>query len=440
MPIFQTLSWMRTPMQFMEECQARHGDFFTIRFAGLHRAIVIVADPTAIREVFASDHDAMHAGEANIFLGPFLGKHSLILLDGKPHARHRKLLMPPFHGERMQAYGREMIARTEAVIDDFPVGAPFPLHPSCRDVTLQIILRTVFGMEDEHERITLSQLLGEALDIVEDPVLLMPFFQVDLGRLTKWGRYRHLAGQVDALLLGQIERRRSQGTKGRSDILSMLLDARDENGAPMSDEELRDELITLLVAGHETTATALAWTFRWLLERRDVMTRLRAEAIENDAIGVPERIAKLDLLDATIKEALRLQPIIPLVGRVLKEPLTLGGFELPVDTMVAPSIYLVHRRPGLYPQPRTFDPDRFLAFRPSPTEFFPFGGGIRKCIGMSFALYEMKMVLTTILARTEMRLAPGASVKVKRRAITLAPPEGLPVVVTSKRTTHPRAA
>jgi cytochrome P450 len=437
LPMLQTFQWMRRPTQFLDECHARFGDTFTIRFAGLQQAIVILADPAAIREVFAAGHEAMHAGEANVFLGPFLGKNSLLLLDDEEHVRQRKLLLPPFHGERMQAYGREMIAQTDLAIDRWKVGEAFPIHPEFRSITLQIILRTVFGMEEGERRRKLSTLLADALDIVEDPSLLMPFMQVDLGRFSAWGRYQIFARQIDEIIMSVIdERRRDPHANAHTDILSMLLAARDEQGAPMTDEELRDELITLLVAGHETTATALAWTFRWLLECRGVLDRIVEDIEAHDAQGAPERIAKLDLLDRTVRESLRLQPIIPVVGRILRRPMLISGHDLPSGTMVAPAILLVHRRPSLYPNPKVFDPDRFLKFKPSPSEWFPFGGGNRRCIGMAFALHEMKMVVATVLARTTMKLAPGAGVAIKRRAITLTPPEGLPVIVTDRRPAH----
>ena len=236
--------------------------------------------------------------------------------------------------------------------------------------------------------------------------------------------------EIDALLYAQIARRRQQGGAGREDILSLLVEACDEDGRPMSDEELRDEMMTMLVAGHETTATSLAWTFHCILRRPEVMDKLRAElrAVVGSGPVEPQHIAKLDYLDATIKESQRVYPILPLVGRLLHEPLQIGGQDLPTGVVVAPCIYLTHHNPDIWPDPDTFDPDRFLGKRVSPYDFFPFGGGIRHCIGAAFALYEMKIVLTQVLSRASLRAASWRRVRLVRRGITFAPSRGMPVV------------
>jgi cytochrome P450 len=426
--------WLRRPMQLFDDYHARFGDVFSFRLRGVPGSVVVVADPDAVRDVFAEGHETMHAGEANAVLKPFMGEQSLILLDDQPHVRQRKLLMPPFHGERMQQYGREMIAQTEASIDRWPVGSPFSIQSQFRAVTLQIILRTVFGLEEGPRLQRLSALLARTLDAAEDPFLLLPPLQIEISPRFGWGRFKHGAREVDTMLFEEIARRRQEGTKERTDILSLLLDARDESGEAMTDVELRDELVTLLVAGHETTATALAWTFRFLLESRACLDELHAEIASSEATNRPDRIGKLDLLDATIKESLRLQPVIPMVGRVTKKPFVVKGWEIPPGNMIAPNIYLVHRRADVYPNPRVFRPRRFLERKPSASEWFPFGGGNRRCIGMAFALYEMKMVVATVLSRVVLRLAPGASVSATRRAITLTPADGLRVVVVDKAT------
>jgi cytochrome P450 len=254
--------------------------------------------------------------------------------------------------------------------------------------------------------------------------------QRDLGPFSPWGRYKRLAGRASEILRAEIRRGRAEGTKGRTDVLAMMLDARDEGGEPLTEDEIHDELVTLLIAGHETTATSLAWALHGILPNRDLTWRLVNEIAT--AGGDPLRLAKLELLDATVKEALRLQPVIPLVGRVLQEPGTFGSLSLPKGAIVAPSIYLVHRRPSLYPEPSRFNPDRFLTFKPAPWEWLPFGGGLRRCVGAAFAIYEMKMVLSAILPRIDMRLA-SERVRVVRRGITLTPSGGLPVVIEAKR-------
>jgi cytochrome P450 len=265
--------------------------------------------------------------------------------------------------------------------------------------------------------------------------------QYDLGRFSPWGRFLHRSRLASEILRGEIRRGREKGTAGRTDVLAMMLDARDEAGDPLGEDEVHDELVTLLVAGHETTATSLAWTMRWLLTDRPLVERLLGEIASTG--GDPLKLARLELLDATVKESLRLQPVIPMVGRVLQQPTRIGSLDLPKGAVVAPSIYLVHRRPLIYPEPTRFRPERFVGVKPAAWEFLPFGGGLRRCVGAAFAIYEMKMVLAALLPRVEMRLA-SRRVRNVRRGITITPEGGLPVVLTAKRSRPsaraPRAA
>jgi cytochrome P450 len=426
----QIFRWIRTPFRLLDDCHARFGDAFTLRIPGVPTGLVVLSDPAAVKDVFALTGDDGHAGEANVVLRPFLGQHSLLLLDGAEHLRQRKMMMPAFHGERMSTYGRAMLDFAHEAIDAFPVGLSFPVHRPMQGITLRIIIRTVFGIEQGPRFAALSDALTRALDIAAWPGLLFDFMQRDLGRLSPWGRYLRFSGQASEILRAEIRRAGNEGTAGRSDILAMMLGARDEAGHPLSEDEIHDELVTLLIAGHETTATALAWTLRWILPDAHLIGRLRAE-IEG-ANGDPTRIGKLELLDATIKESLRLQPVIPMVGRVLQKPTQIGEWELPKGAIAAPSMYLVHRRADLYPEPARFNPDRFMTWKPAAWEWVPFGGGLRRCIGAAFAIYEMKMVLAAMLPRIDARLAK-AEVRMARRAITLTPAGGLPIVVTGKR-------
>jgi cytochrome P450 len=434
LPVLQLVNWIRRPTQFLDACHARFGDVFTVRLATFP-PLVVLADPEAIKQVFSAGPDEMHAGAANVVLRPFLGHHSLLMLDGAEHLRHRRLLLPPFHGERMHAYGAQMLALSDREIDRWPLHTPFAIHAPMQEITLQVILRTVFGLQDAARLARASTLLRSGLEIASWAPLLLPALQVDLGRFSPWGRYLRIARQADALLFAEIHQRRAFGRSDRDDVLSLLLQARDEQGQPMSDQELRDELLTLLVAGHETTATALAWGFQRLLEHPRILLRLTGEIAAAAPAGVllPERLAKLEFLDATVREILRLQPVVPMVGRVLQQPTRIAGYDLPAGTVVAPSIYLAQRRAQVFPEPARFDPERFLRAKPTPYEWFPFGGGIRRCIGMAFALYEMKMVLAAVLSRTSLRLAPGPSARIVRRAITLAPSGGVRVIVDAKR-------
>jgi cytochrome P450 len=392
---------------------------------------VVVSDPEVVKQVFALGPDDAHAGEANFVLKPFLGPNSLLLLDGAPHMRHRKMILPAFHGERMHAYGHAMTELAHDSIDHWPVGRPFALHGPMQSLTLEVIIRTVFGMEAGARFAQLADLLTRGLEAGSWPMLLFPFMQRDLGRFSPWGRFLRLGAQASEILRAEIRRGREKGTSGRTDVLAMMLDAKDESGQPLGEDEIHDELVTLLAAGHETTATSLAWALRWILPDRTLTARLREEIAS--AEGDPLRVAKLELLDATVRESLRLQPITPLVARVLKKETTLGSLAgLPAGTFVTPSVYLVHRRPSLYPEPARFRPERFLTFKPTPWEWLPFGGGLRRCIGAAFAVYEMKMVLASVLQRVEASLASD-EVRVVRRGITLAPSEGLPILVSARR-------
>ena len=421
--------WMRDPLGLMKECRARFGETFTVKLVSTPR-MVILSNPEHVREVFASHGDDMHAGKIAASLVPFLGSQSVIVLDGQPHRSLRKLVMPPFHGERMHAYGQQMIDVTHDAIDGWRVDEAFAVHEAFQGITLDIILRTVFGLDDAARRQEVGAQLARLTHVASWPPLLLPQMQHDLGPWSPWGRFQRELAKGDAMLRGVIDARRSAGTAGHTDILSLLLDARDEDGRGLDEGALRDQLVTLLVAGHETTATALAWTMRWVLALPRARDRLLDELHAAQRTGplTPERIAKLEYLDATVREALRLQPVVPLVGRVLQQPMTFAGYDLPSGVSLTPSVFLVHQNPDIYTRPEQFDPERFLGRQYKAHEWIPFGGGIRKCIGMAFALYEMKMVLATVLARTWLRPRPGYVPRVVRRSITLTPSEGMPVV------------
>jgi len=427
--IVQFLHMGFRPTAFLEECARRWGDPFTLHIPA-RPPLVMFSDPEAIREIFTGDPEVLHAGEANSILGPIVGEYSLLLLDGARHLRQRRLMLPPFHGERMQAYGRTMREITDRSIDAWPVGRPFPIHDRMQAITLDVILRTVFGLDEGEALARLRERLRRLTAFVSGALgvlLLMPWLQRDLGPLTPGGRFARLAREIDDILFAEIARRRAEGVAGRDDILSMLIAARDEGGQPMSDQELRDEMVTLLLAGHETTATSLAWAFHRLLGRPDVLGKLREEVGEGPV--EPEEIGRLEYLDAMVKETARLNPVIVNVGRRLQAPMRIGGHDLPAGVVASPCIYLTHRRPDLWPDPARFEPERFIGARPSPYAFFPFGGGVRRCIGAAFAAYEMKIVLAEVLARVELHAAPGYTVRTVRRTVTLAPSGGMPVVV-----------
>jgi cytochrome P450 family 110 len=424
------LLWLRRPIPLLEFCQRRFGDLFTLRVPVGN--LVLVSDPACIKPIFTGDPELFRAGEVNLILEPVLGENSVLTLDGKAHLRQRKLMLPPFHGERMRLYGATMQKITEANIATWPEGRVFALHEHAQQITLEVILRTVFGVDErakvEALRAALTRLMGMA-GSVRAAFLLVPVLRRDLGPFTPYRRFRDNLAAADALVHAQIAQRRAQAKDPavrRDDVLSLLLQARDEDGQPLGDDELRDELMTLLIAGHETTATALCWAFECVLSTPRVHAQLRAEldaVLAGGALG-PEHLPRLEYLEATIAEALRLRPVVPLVGRKLRAPFRLKDYLLPPGTMVAPSIYLTHRRPDLYPSPSEFRPERFLGTRPDPYGWFPFGGGIRRCLGMAFALYELKVMLATILSRVDLELCQAAPARVVRRAITFAPEHG----------------
>ena len=427
-----TLYWLRRPFAYMDQCVKRFGEPFNVGLLGFPR-LVMVHQPETVKAIFADDGATFAAGKFNQTLSALLGESSVLMLDGAEHMRHRKLLLPPFHGERMQRYGQAMLDATDRAIDGWPRHATFSLHPSMQEITLRVIVRTVFGFEEGPRFEEMARRMRTMLVLGSWTPLMIPFMRTDLGAWSPWGKFRRALADADAYIFEEIDERRRTGARG-SDVLSMLLDARDEDGKEMSRLELRDELVTLLVAGHETTATALTWAVRWTLDTPGLLAKVRAEiaaacAAEGTAKLSAVRAAEVPLVDAIVREAMRLNPVIPLVGRVLEKPARVAGYDLPAGTPVVCSIYLAQRRAEVYPDPERFDPSRFLGKKVTPTEFFPFGGGIRRCVGMAFALYEMRIVLARMLERADLVLAPRGEIRVQRRSITLMPSDGLRVRV-----------
>ena len=435
--MIQLLNWVRRPLPFMEDCARKYGDCFTLSFPSVpgkpvhsrRPTFVVFSHPDAIREIFTGDGERLRAGAANAFLAPVFGEHSLLLLDGARHLRARRMMQPPFHGERIQAYGAVIRDITDAVIDGWPVGRPFAIHPELRRLTLEVILRTVLGVEDGPGFMRLRDLLTALVTVATRPWTQL--LRVDLGSQSPWGRLMRIAREVEDMLFAEIARRRADGAGSRTDVLSLLVEARDEQGRPMTDQELRDEMITLLLAGHETTATSIAWVLHRLLESPDVLGRVRDELVRVIGRGplAPTHVARLDYLDAVTKETLRLNPVLPAVGRHLTAPMAICGRDLPAGATAAACIYLAHRRPDSWTDPERFLPERFISGHASPYAFFPFGGGERRCLGAAFALYEMKVVLAEVLRRVALRAAPGNRVRVVRQGLALAPSGGVPVVV-----------
>jgi cytochrome P450 family 135 len=416
--------WWRRPLPTLEECRARYGDMFTIRLP--HEGTwVFVSEPEAVKQVFTGDPRLLHAGAANIVLLPILGEHSVLLLDEPEHMAQRKLMLPPFHGKRMQAYGDVMARAAAEEIDRWPTDAPVRMRPRMQAVTLEVILRAVFGVGEGERLARLRDELRGTLNLLSSP--RRAIFMVMLGpeRLRRFPPFRRNVERIDRLLFEEITSRRgAPDLAERDDILSLLLQAAHEDGRPMSDRELRDELMTLLVAGHETTATALSWAIELLARHPAELARLEADVAGGDGA----------YLDAVVKETLRLRPVIALVLRKLVEPMEIGGRLLPAGVSVAPSIHLVHRRPQIYPEPERFRPERFLE-RPAGTyTWIPFGGGVRRCLGGAFAEFEMAVVLRELVSRRRLQPAAREPEHPVRRTITNVPSRGAEVWVASRAT------
>ena len=423
----------------MRACAEAYGDAFTIRLIGAP-PLVFFSQPAAIKEIFTGDPETLRAGRGNEILRPVFGPNSVLLLDGERHRRERKLLMPPFHGERMRLYGGIMREIVDRSIDGWPVEHVFPIHKQMQQITLDIILRTVFGVDEGEMLSRLRVLLVEFLRLVgSSPLLLIRRLQVNLGPFTAWKRIGELGREINRLLYDEIARRKMAALEERTDIMAMLVAARDEDGQPMTDDEIRDEMITMLVAGHETTATSLSWVVHRLLQNPDVLATAQAEVASVFGYGsqgpehLAEQLTELSYLDAVIKETARLDPILPIVTRYLETPMRIGDCDLPAGCVVSPCIYLTHRRPDVWPEPEAFKPERFVDRRVDPYTFFPFGGGLRHCLGAAFATYEMKVVLARLLLRVVLRPDPSHKVRVVRRSITFAPSGGLPVVRTAAK-------
>jgi cytochrome P450 len=415
----QTAIWSRKAQWMLEQCRARFGEMFTLRIAH-EDTWVMLADPELVKQVFTGDPKVFHAGEGNQILRPLLGDNSLLVLDERRHISQRRLLLPPFHGERMQGYGEQMAAIAAREIEDWPTGTAYKLRPRMQAITLEIIIETVFGVHSGGRLEALRAALRDFLDLTTNPRFLLPVLAVGPERIQGIPAFRRRTRRVDELIAELVaERRADPKLEARDDVLSMMLQAEHEDGSPMSDAEIRDELLTLLTAGHETTATALSWAMERLVRHPEKLERLRDETLAGEDA----------YLTATIQETLRLRPVIVLVLRKLTEPVELGGDELPAGVAVAPSIHLIHRDPEIYPEPERFLPERFLDEPPGTYTWIPFGGGVRRCIGAAFAQFEMTVVLRELVKRYEARPATPAAERPYRRAITETPRHDAQVIL-----------
>jgi cytochrome P450 len=427
----QTLGVWTRPTAFLERARARYGRRFTVRLLGQPPAVMI-SDPEEIKQMFVAAPDVLHPGEGARLLEPTVGQNSVILLDEGEHLEQRKLLLPAFHGERMQRLAGLMVELAEAEVESWPRGEAIALHPRLQRLTLEIILRAVFGLERGAQLDSLRDLLTNVLEFGESPLSLMPPPPRALARFTPLARFGRLLEQVDELILGLIEERRRDRDAHGEDVLSLLLAAEHDDGSPMSACELRDELMTALVAGHETTASQLSWAFERLAREPAVLARLREEL---DA-GAEE-----GYLSATINETLRHRPVLPNTEpRLVKKPIEIGGVRYQPGVALIASAYLLHHDPAIYPDPYAFRPERFLESEggspPGTYTWIPFGGGRRRCLGASFAVLEMKIALRAVLERCELSPVEARTEKVRRRSITLSPARGALLVLRDRPATH----
>jgi cytochrome P450 len=425
--VIQSVGFWKRPLGFLERCRARYGKRFTIRLP-LSPPFVMLSDPTELKQVFTAPPDVLHPGEGARVLEPVVGKNSVILLDEAAHLEQRKLMLPAFHGEKMERLEdlvAEVAARETA---SWPRGEPIELGPRMQQLTLEIILRAVFGLDPGERLDALRERLSATLAFGEHPISLLPRPPERIARILErvgpFAAFLRVQAEADELLFELIDERRREHAD-RDDILSMLLEARHEDGSPMSEQELRDELMTLLVAGHETTASTLAWTFERLVRQPDVLARLEAAVVDpggDDAY-----------LTATIQEALRRRPVLPnSAPRLVKRPIEVGGWHYEPGVCLVPNAYLIHHDPEVYPDPYSFRPERFLDAGPGTYTWIPFGGGRRRCIGASFAMLEMRVVIAAVLSAHRVHPAAPAAERARRRNITITPGRGSRVVLSAR--------
>lgn len=436
----RTIQWVLRPMELLETYAQLYGDPFSIGGDGSPLGVYF-SHPEALQQIFTADPNLFECGSGNDILLPVVGDNSLILLDGERHQRQRRLLTPPFHGERMRAYGKQICDIAQQVISQWTIGEPFRLRPFMQEISLRVILSAVFGLYEGERCNKIQQLLSSMLDAISSPLtssfLYFESLQKDLGEWSPWGRFLRQKQQIRELLNAEIQSRREAQSQTHvlgEDILSLMMAARDESGQPMSDAELHDELMTLLFAGHETTASALSWALYWVHWLPEVQGKLLTELNSLAPDSDPGEIARLPYLTAVCQETLRLYPIaLTTFARILKTPFQVMDYEFEPNTALIPTIYLTHRREEIYPEPMRFKPERFLERQFSPYEYVPFGGGNRRCIGQAFAMFEMKLVLATIVSRFQLSLVDRRPVKPVRRGVTVAPPATMQMVVTQLR-------
>ena len=436
--IQQRLQWIATPHKYMDSAVKQAPDMFVAEIARKD-GYVFVNHPEAMRQIVTSDRSKYFASsQDNRLLEPLVGENSLFLIEGDRHKQRRKLLLPPFHGERMQAYGQMICDLTHKILGKLEPDRLFIARSVSQKVSLQVILEAVYGLQDSDRSEELKQRITRLANIFESTLtstlLFLPWLQQDWGAWSPWGNFIRQQKAIDETIYQEIATRRTEDNSQRQDILSLLMSAKDEAGEGMKDYELRDELMTLMLAGHETTATAIAWSLYWVHRYPEIKAKLRAEIASLGTDPDPMELAKLPYLDAVCKETLRIYPVAMLtLPRTVLEPTELMGYKLEVGQVLMGCIYLLHQREDIYPEHHKFKPDRFLNREFNSYEFFPFGGGKRRCIGEALAKLEMKLVLATIISGYELELESNLPETPARRGVTLAPKTGVRMIFRGQR-------
>lgn len=435
---WQLLRFAGDPLGLLDESCRRYGAAFTLRIAGNGR-FVMLSDPKAVREVFQSDPDVLHSGEANSLFKATVGRNSVLVLDGAPHMRQRRVLVPPLKGERMRAFFEAMRLETSNAVRAWPTGTLFPTLPPMRRVTLRVILRTGLGLDRGPELDRFEQKMERFLSNGRQRFALVLMTLVPIDRMTgsRWvPLFRQLSDLDDDLFAFIAARRHGEHTVTGPNVLDDLLAATHEDGSPLDDREVRDAIITILIAGHDTTALALSWALAEIARHEEVVDRLCDELCRVTGGGPPtaEQLPALDYLDSVIRESLRLRPVVPFVVRKTVQPIQVDGREYPAGVVLCPCSYLVHQREELYPAPSQFRPERFLERKFGPHEWFPFGGGNRICLGMPFALYEMKVVIATLLSEVRPSRPLNVRSRARRYGIVLGPDDGGRIILERART------
>ncbi|MDP3704334.1 MAG: cytochrome P450 [Legionellaceae bacterium] len=432
--LIQTIKFLSRPMAYLEACRERYGKTFTLRFIG-QPTMVFISAPHDIKQIFMTT-DAEKLGVGGAFVGPIVGDFSLLTLNGKKHLEHRKLILPSLHGERMHVYNHIMATLTQQTISSWQKNKDIILLDEMREITFNVILKTIFGLDEDNARFAnLVQCLRSLIKIMKTPLgsailLILKPLQRNLGPLTPWAKIMKLRQEIDVILFNEIKQRSTSDLTDRIDILSMLLQARDEDGHKLTEEEIRDELMTLLLAGYVTTSNGLTWSLYFILKNKPVLKKIKEEIQQISSEGeLLDNIHKLTYMGAAIKEALRITPVNAYASRFVKQPYTMGSYTLSPGTRIVLSIYLAHRESTVWQNPEKYNPERFLNSSEIPYTYFPFGGGDRRCPGAAFALFEIKVALTQILQHTELALHKDYQLNTVLKAIHVIPADGIPVVV-----------